>query len=165
MAASPASYNATTLPELQAIYSKLTVHHDAQMAAPSMTKDQAMERMRQHQIHHMQGNGWADIGYHYVISPKGLILAGRSIFSPGSHVYQNNTGNLGICLMGNFEQQTPPKVQIDALVQLAAWWCENLDIRPANIKGHQDFLATACPGETLYSELGDVRQRVADLLK
>lgn len=154
----------SSLPALQKVYDRITVHHDAEVAAKSMTQDQAIERMQRHQDMHINTNGWADIGYHYVISPRGLILAGRSLFSPGSHVAKANTGNLGICLMGNFESQTPPVAQIQSLVELAAWWCYQLKIDPSNISGHRDFLPTACPGATLYSELDEIRRQVTKLV-
>lgn len=162
--ASPSTYGTTTLPGLAQIYNKISVHHDASLAPPTMTEAQGKQRMRDHQEQH-QAQGWSDIGYHYVIDPHGRIYGGRTIFAPGAHVEHANTGNLGICLMGNFEQQTLPAPQQVALIDLAAWWCDSLDIDPQAIQGHRDFLATACPGRSLYSRLPAIREAVRAKLK
>jgi N-acetylmuramoyl-L-alanine amidase len=45
-------------------------------------------------------NGWAGIGYHYVILEDGEVQAGRPDYWQGAHVRGHNKGSLGICLMG-----------------------------------------------------------------
>ncbi|MGS2743590.1 N-acetylmuramoyl-L-alanine amidase [Halomonas sp. LS-001] len=49
---------------------------------------------------HVDGNGWRDIGYHYVIKRDGTVEKGRSENVMGAHVGGHNTGNIGICLVG-----------------------------------------------------------------
>ncbi|QOC54161.1 N-acetylmuramoyl-L-alanine amidase [Caulobacter vibrioides] len=48
---------------------------------------------------HMQ-QGWADIGYHYVIRRDGTVEKGRTNSTPGAHVQGFNSRSLGICLVG-----------------------------------------------------------------
>jgi hypothetical protein len=46
---------------------------------------------------HVSENGWADIGYHFVIEGDARIRQGRSIDTVGAHVRGHNMGTLGIC--------------------------------------------------------------------
>lgn len=47
-----------------------------------------------------KGNGWRDIGYHYVIRRNGAVENGRDEAMQGSHVAGHNTDSIGICLVG-----------------------------------------------------------------
>lgn len=56
---------------------------------------------------HVEGNGWSDIGYHYVIRRNGTVESGRDLDGDGdieeetgAHVYGHNRGTLGICMVG-----------------------------------------------------------------
>lgn len=46
------------------------------------------------------GNGWADVGYHYVIRRDGTVERGRAESKQGSHCYGENHDSLGVCLVG-----------------------------------------------------------------
>ena len=151
--------------DLPGIYNEITIHHEAGAAAPTtMTLDQGCNRMQEIQAQHFN-QGWCDIGYHYVIDGAGRIYSGRSIFQKGAHVENHNTGNLGICLMGNFEERTPTEPQVKSLVNLLAFEANYLKIPVGDISGHRDFLATACPGKNLYSLLPEIRRRVSKILE
>ena len=50
---------------------------------------------------HVKDNGWADIGYHYVIRRDGMIEKGRKDEVAGAHVKGYNSRSVGICLIGN----------------------------------------------------------------
>lgn len=49
---------------------------------------------------HVNGNGWRDIGYHYVIRRDGTVEKGRPVHEPGAHVAGHNARSIGICLVG-----------------------------------------------------------------
>ena len=49
---------------------------------------------------HVQDNGWADIGYHYLVDRGGAIATGRPLGKVGAHVRGRNTGSIGIALIG-----------------------------------------------------------------
>ena len=49
---------------------------------------------------HVDGNGWEDIGYNYVITNNGDKFYGRSLFFKGAHAKGYNTRSIGICLTG-----------------------------------------------------------------
>lgn len=58
---------------------------------------------------HVNGNGWSDIGYHFVIELDGSIQIGRDINRTGSHAKGYNTGSIGICYVGGFDADLNPK--------------------------------------------------------
>lgn len=103
-------------------------------------------------------NGWAGIGYHYLIRKDGTIERGRPRDTVGAHCYGENWHSVGVNIVGNFETNEPTAAQIDAAERLVAVLCRLYGLRPSGetIKGHHDFNATACPGENLYAMLPDV---------
>ena len=109
-----------------------------------------------HQWH--LANGWAGIGYHYLIRKDGTIERGRPRDTVGAHCYGENWHSVGVNIVGNFETNEPTAAQIEAAERLVAALCRLYGLRPsgATIKGHRDFNATACPGENLYAMLPDV---------
>lgn len=56
---------------------------------------------KQHMLPVSQGGrGFSDVAYHGVIQPDGEWQSGRPLNVVGAHVADDNTGNLGICLIG-----------------------------------------------------------------
>lgn len=53
---------------------------------------------------HVNGNGWSDIGYHYVIRRNGKVEQGRKIARAGAHVQGQNRDSIGICLIGGMTE-------------------------------------------------------------
>ena len=65
---------------------------------------------------HVKGNGWKDIGYHFVIYRDGTVPAGRDINQIGAHTTGQNTGSIGICYVGGLaaDGKTPKDTRTDA---------------------------------------------------
>jgi N-acetylmuramoyl-L-alanine amidase len=49
---------------------------------------------------HVQGRGWSDIGYHFLIHQDGTIERGRHIDKVGAHTWGNNYGSIGVAYCG-----------------------------------------------------------------
>tara|TARA_R100000458_G_scaffold22624_1_gene20271 strand:+ start:491 stop:958 length:468 start_codon:yes stop_codon:yes gene_type:complete len=49
---------------------------------------------------HVKGNGWEDIGYHFVIHQDGTIERGRHIDKVGAHTWGQNYGSIGVAYVG-----------------------------------------------------------------
>ena len=86
-----------------------------------------------------KGNGWSDIGYHYVIRRDGTIEDGRNVTKIGSHCYGRNRHSIGICLVGEGKTHdafTEP--QYKAIEQLLL---SLIDLYPSivNISQHSDY--------------------------
>lgn len=97
---------------------------------------------------HKQGNGWKDIGYHYVIELDGSIHEGRDVNMIGSHTANHNAQSIGVCYVGGVDVSGRPKDtrthnQRIALLELIH---ELKEIYPnADICGHYQFANKACP--------------------
>ncbi len=124
---------------------------------------------------HVNSNGWDDIGYNWLIAPDGQVFEGRGGGNNvvGAHFCGKNTGTMGICMLGTYEQQPPTAAAQASLNDLMAWkLCDaaldpldtaflgNTGLRLPVISGHQDGCATLCPGSALFSDIPDIRQLV-----
>lgn len=97
-----------------------------------------------------KGQGWRDIGYHWVVYLDGSVHAGRPETEVGSHVAGRNTGTLGVVYVGGVAKDgktpkdTRTPAQRDALMTL----CRSLIAKYPSIKkvtGHNQYAAKACP--------------------
>ena len=88
----------------------LVIHHTGNAAADDMSARQI------HRSH--KNNGWAGIGYHYVVRKDGSIERGRPHWSVGAHAYGENWHTIGIHVCGNFELAEPSQGQIETLAML-----------------------------------------------
>ena len=114
--------------------------------------------------YHQKTNGWAGIGYHYLIRKDGMIEQGRRPPAIGAHAYQHNKNSIGVCLAGNFEYAKPTEEQMDAVKELVGWLCVKYELNPMKkgvIVGHRDLNDTLCPGKNLYRRLGEIRRAAA----
>lgn len=134
----------------------LIVHHTGGNAGDDLSATE---------IHHMHqsGNGWAGIGYHYVIRKDGSIERGRPRQYRGAHCPDYNWRSLGVHVGGNFELEEPTAEQVESLTALLADLMDIYGLDIDAIVGHRDCLATACPGESLYAALPDIRQRIMEV--
>jgi N-acetyl-anhydromuramyl-L-alanine amidase AmpD len=103
-----------------------------------------------------KNNGWSGIGYHFFITKDGNIYRGRPENSVGAHCYKHNFYTLGICVQGNFMEDSMSKEQKDAVIKLCKYLCEKYKIQ--SIKAHRELGATSCPG--INYPLEDIRKEV-----
>jgi uncharacterized protein with LGFP repeats len=112
-------------------------------------------------------------------NPTGDDATGRGVTA--AHTAGWNSGTVGVALLGTLTTHDATPAARDALTRLLAWEASRNGINPeateafvnpvsgatitsANIAGHRDYLATACPGETFYPTLPTVRRDVAALI-
>jgi N-acetylmuramoyl-L-alanine amidase len=99
---------------------------------------------------HVNGNGWSDVGYHYIIKLDGEIQVGRLENKIGAHVKGVNRSSIGICYIGGMDRQmkewqdTRTKKQKESLLKVIN---DLLEKYPGSIVyGHKDFTTKkACP--------------------
>lgn len=156
------------------------VHHTA--GANQYTPAEAAAIVRGIQLYHVQGNGWADVGYNFLVDKYGTVYEGRYGGAErnvvGAHAEGFNTGSVGIALLGNYEQTATPKAAEDAIARLLAWRLDVAHLDPLStlsaisggnqrfaaglpvflraVSGHRDTGFTACPGDTLYARLSSI---------
>ena len=151
---------------LHPYYIKLTLHHAAGFSADNIDegKDQLLAIQELHQV----VRGWSDIGYHFVVDKAGNIYQGRPETVIGAHVLDNNTGNIGVCVLGCYH---PPELYCgdwltdattNSLVALYGWISGEYNYDPNVLKGHREYPYndTSCPGNNVYEKLSWFRDEI-----
>ncbi len=135
---------------------RITVHHDAIMPVPTGSYADSLRRLNVIRNGHLN-NGWADIGYHFAIDPKGRIWQARPLELQGAHVKNHNPGNLGIVVFGNYEQIHPTQASLNAIDRMVAYAMRRFNVSLRNIHTHQELRSTACPGRFLQEQMKRTR--------
>ncbi|WP_435020483.1 peptidoglycan recognition protein family protein [Tundrisphaera sp. TA3] len=133
----------------------VTIHHAGVLWKAQVTPDAFVRNM---QGWGRRDKGWPDLAYHFLIAPDGKIYEGRSLdYEPESNTKYPLAGNIGVEMMGNFEQQRPDPRQIASCVKLTAWLCDRYGIDNALVRGHKDAASgqTTCPGKDFERYLKD----------
>ncbi|WP_309231884.1 peptidoglycan recognition family protein [Nocardia sp. SYP-A9097] len=173
----------------------ITVHHTQIPTGQEYDdyRDAVRGVYRFHALPDPDGQGWGDVGYHLMIDPNGVIYSARHpgtddapIFKPGAdlkpgaevvtagHVRGANSGNIGICLIGDFSHTLPSKAALHSLDIVLTRLCSGLGIHPfaqinyvnpvngitatkPGVSGHGDWQdicgETSCPGDFLHTIL------------
>ena len=136
---------------------RITIHHSARPTSELGRQDlpSVADAVRRIQKFHIDDNGWGDIGYHYLIDPQGRILEGRKSAFQGAHAGSNqaNRNNVGICLLGHFDQERPTPAALASLQGLIDSIRKRAGIPRTQVYSHQDFKETECPGRFLETWL------------
>jgi hypothetical protein len=161
------------------------VHHTA--GSNSYTASQSAAIVRGIELYHVQGNGWNDIGYNFLIDKYGQVFEGRyggvdkNVI--GAHAEGFNTGSVGVALIGTYQTTVPTTAEKTALVNLLAWRLDLAHVDPLStltftsggdarfpagtpvfvraVSGHRDTGFTTCPGAVLYGQLGALARQAA----
>ena len=161
------------------------VHHTA--GSNSYSKAQSASIVRAIELYHVNGNGWNDIGYNFLVDKYGQIFEGRygGMTKPvvGAHAMGFNSGSVGISVIGDYGSNAISPAARAALVSLIAWRLDFAHVDPLSsvvrisagnpryppgravtlkaISGHRDVYPTSCPGASLYSQLPSIRTAVS----
>ncbi len=135
----------------------ITIHHSALEESVSTVSTQSGTKnaLRKMQKYHMDSRGWGDLGYHFLIDSQGQVYEGRSMHWQGAHAGRdkrnrnNNVGNIGVCLIGNFDKTRPTAASLRSLKKLVLNLRQQHRIPANRIRGHMDWKQTECPGENL----------------
>jgi hypothetical protein len=156
------------------------VHHTA--GRSDYTRSEAPAIVKAIQLYHVQGNGWNDIGYNFLVDRFGTVYEGRfggiDRNVVGAHAQGFNTGSVGIALIGTYGGTQASRAAQDAIARLIAWRLDLAHVDPTSfltfisggseryangipvvlsaISGHRDTGFTECPGDALYSKLGSL---------
>ena len=124
----------------------VVIHHSASYTGNAATFDKL----------HRETRGWVNgLGYDFVIgngngSGNGQIEVGPrwKLQIDGAHagVKEYNHFGIGICLVGNFENEKPTRNQISSLLSLIKYFQNRYNIPSENVILHRHVKTTACPG-------------------
>jgi hypothetical protein len=139
---------------------RITVHHEGWTLFWARDRKTTAARLEQiRKVHTDAPRGWGDIGYHYVIDRMGRLWQARDVRFQGAHVRANNPHNLGIMLLGNFQQQRPSKEQLDSLAVTLKALRQQYRVPIRRIYTHRELVATDCPGKNLQPLVVRMRAR------
>lgn len=117
--------------------------------------------------HHVNNNGWSDIGQHFSIFPDGSIVTGRSLNKSPACIYGANARSICIENVGYFDtsKDTMRDEQKDAIIAATAAILRRFSAIPQNDKGivyHHWFdlntgarrdgagVTKSCPGTSFF---------------
>jgi N-acetylmuramoyl-L-alanine amidase len=121
-----------------------------------------------------RAQGWCMIGYTWVIGKDGTVYQGRPMNMVPAAAEDYNTASVDVSLTGDFQPGTPgydgspTPEQLQSLKDLCVYAHQQIP-SIERIIGHRDVagmendpsVATACPGQTLYDLLPEIRAYVA----
>ncbi|HEX5596102.1 MAG TPA: N-acetylmuramoyl-L-alanine amidase [Micromonosporaceae bacterium] len=109
--------------------------------------------VRQLQAQHMDGNGWSDIGYSFVVCTHGYVYEGRGLKrrnSANGNTTLNNQDYAVCLLVGSSGLTKPTDAQLDG-ARDAIDYCRSEGPAGPWLGGHRDGYATSCPGDPVYA--------------
>lgn len=108
-------------------------------------------RVRSIQNGHMDGNGWSDIGYSFVVCPHGKVYEGRGIgYLPAANGAGLNSDHYAILALVGTAGVTEPTPEMILGIRECIRFIRRWAKAGKQIKGHRDGYATECPGEPVY---------------
>ncbi|CAN5343155.1 hypothetical protein BH20ACT13_BH20ACT13_05080 [soil metagenome] len=163
------------------------VHHTA--GRNDYSRGEAAAIVKGIQLYHVQGNGWNDIGYNFLVDRFGTIYEGRFGGSErnvvGAHAQGFNTGSIGIALLGTYGSTPPSQAAQMAIAELLSWRLDLAHVDPTasltfvsggsnrfpsgvpvllrGVSGHRDTGFTECPGNLLYGLLNRLATSTAQI--
>ncbi|HZB85475.1 MAG TPA: N-acetylmuramoyl-L-alanine amidase [Gaiellaceae bacterium] len=163
------------------------VHHTA--GTNGYSRAQAAGIVRGIQRYHVQGNGWNDIGYNFLVDKYGRIYEGRAGGIArnviGAHAQGFNTGSVGVAVLGTYGSRRISSAARSAIQRLLAWRLDVAHVDPVSrltfasygnphfpagtrvrlraVSGHRDTGSTSCPGSSLYGALDAIAREVSAL--
>jgi hypothetical protein len=165
----------------------LWVHHTVHTAnSNAYTCDQSASIVRSIQIYDVKSNGWADLGYNYMLDKCGTLFEGRKggveNAVVGAHTVGFNTGYAAVAVLGDYRTASSNDAIETTIAQLAAArlgkygynpsstatfvagvtngkWKQGDKVTVPRLAGHRDMDATVCPGPNLYDRLPAIRAK------
>jgi N-acetylmuramoyl-L-alanine amidase len=120
----------------------IIIHH-------SLTRDSGTVSWGAIRKYHVETKGWNAIGYQLGLEMIGdhyEILMGRMLDEVGAHTIGMNTKSIGICVVGNFDEDELPREALEILLELCRSLMDIFEIPVEHVKRHSDYADKSCPG-------------------
>ena len=139
---------------------KLIVH----CTATPQFKDFDVEDVRDW---HVKGNGWSDVGYHFLIKLDGTLQEGRPMERSGSHVRGQNKSSIGIAYVGGMDKDMDEWIDTRTPEQKDAIFNLLMDLKfqfpDAVVYGHNDFTdKKVCPCFNAKEEYKEISEWIGE---
>jgi N-acetylmuramoyl-L-alanine amidase len=177
--------------DFNSVVRAMIIHHTDTINTYT-TLAQAEQQVRAVYAFHVNGRGWSDIGYNFVVDRFGHVFEGRagSITKAvlGAHTGGFNTDTMGVAALGTFTTATPPTAMVSSIAKVVAWkmseyamnvngtvqltskgggtdkWPVGQVITVNTVTGHRTFGATECPGDGLWAKLATIRSQATAII-
>ncbi len=141
----------------------IVIHHSATTVGGAVRFDKEHREVRH----------FDELGYHFVVgngtdTPDGKVEVGPRWPKQkwGAHAQtpdeQFNKYGIGICLVGNFDQQQPTDAQLRSTARLVSFLMRTYGIPASHVIGHGDTKPTDCPGRNIH--MASIRRMSLQLL-
>jgi hypothetical protein len=176
-------YNGT--PDYGSSIKLAVVHHSD--SPNTYTPADVPSILRSIQAFHMDANGWADIGYNFVVDKFGGIWEARAggMDKPviGAHAKGFNTNSVGVMVIGDYTSAQPSAAALESVSNVVGWkmslsgndpsgrvdftsggadkYAAGVVVNLPRVVGHQDVNFTSCPG-SIEGYLGQIRTRAQE---
>ena len=93
----------------------------------------------------MDGRGWNDIGYGYLVDRDGIVYEGR-----GEHIAAHSPGRNhepSVSMIGTYATVDPSDAMHAAVYELRDY------LYAGNLRGHRENTFTSCPGDAGYAKV------------
>ncbi|XP_045784704.1 peptidoglycan-recognition protein LC-like isoform X2 [Maniola jurtina] len=112
------------------------------------TQSQCVLRVRLIQTFHIESKGWYDIGYNFLIGGDGSVYFGRGWDYQGAHTKGYNKYSIGIAFIGTFNNDPPPKQQVEACQKIIRQGVQLGKLRKDyKLFVHRQLMSTLSPGD------------------
>ncbi|MSV48703.1 MAG: hypothetical protein F2914_06715, partial [Actinobacteria bacterium] len=161
------------------------VHHSA--SSNDYSPAEVPGVLRSIQAYHMDGRGWSDIAYNFVVDKYGGIWEGRGggIDKPviGAHAMGFNTNSVGVMVIGDYTAAKPTAAALESVSQVIGWklalhrvdpggrvdftslgstkYAAGVVVNLPRVVGHQQIGLTGCPG-SIQNAIGNIANRTQD---
>lgn len=131
----------------------IVLHHSCTPQSWPMQKTIDVINEEHKKLHPVNSSIGLRISYHFLLFPDGSVKSTRPINEIGYHAgnFAVNVVSIGLCLIGNFENDKPTEKQTSALKRLLESLTKQYGISKSNIKLHKEvrLQPTACPGKNI----------------
>ena len=134
---------------------RITLHHTGEHAGMDGLPD--VEVIRRIESYHRNERHWAAIGYHFIVGRDAKIYEGRPAKYQGAHVSSKNANNLGISVIGDFQERLPSPRQLAALSSFLDDMRTKYHVGRGGVFGHRELNSSICPGDALFGWLKHYR--------
>ncbi|MGV1006998.1 MAG: peptidoglycan recognition protein [Dermatophilaceae bacterium] len=164
------------------------VHHT--VGSNSYSPSDSAAIVRGIYAYHVNGNGWCDVGYSFLVDRYGQIFEGRAggIDKPviGAHTGGFNYNSFAVSALGTFTSDSPPSPMLNSISSVLGWklgmygrnihgtdvltsagggtskYAAGTPVSLNVVSGHRDVGLTECPGSVLYAQLPNLRNLAAN---
>ena len=145
----------------------LIVHYSGMNSDEQDDHRNCAGRMRGIQRFHMESDqltpgGASDIAYNWLVCRHGAIFKGRGWRRRSAATGPANDHSVAVCFLGNDSQgRKDATPQARRAIREVLAFCQRNAPNFQAVRGHRDFMATACPGDELYAFVQELNAELA----